>query len=98
MHSRHTCWTLRNTAGGGRVGISDQDLDDVLLLRVVQPARTLGMPEGGAVLLLLGRNRCRRFAGGHGIATHRLLEPWCGEDEGQRDRSGADVLAADPGV
>src|SRR5258705_8909836 len=68
------------------------------LLRVAWPGRALGVPEVCAVHLLLWCDPGRRFTGGHGIASHRLLESWCREDERQSDRFGADVLPTDPGV
>ena len=63
-----------------------------------EPARTLGVPEVCAVVLLLRRDRRRRFTRGHGIAPHRVFETWRREDERQGDRFGADVPSADPGI
>jgi hypothetical protein len=68
------------------------------LIRVDWPGGALGVPEVCAVHLLLWCDSGRRFTGGHGIASHRLLESWCREDEGQGDRFGADVLSTDPGI
>ena len=65
---------------------------DLSLLRVVQPARTLRVPEVCAVFLLFRRDRGRRFTGGHGIASHRLLEAGRREDERQRHRRRADLF------
>src|SRR5881392_3944101 len=67
------------------------------LLRLVWPGRALGVAEVCAVQLLLWGDSGRRFAAGHGIASHRLLESRRREDERQGDRFGADILAADPG-
>ena|SRR6266403_1131176 len=62
------------------------------------PACVIGMAQVGALFLLGWRDRGGRFAGGHGIAAHRILESGRREDERQADRFGANVLQTYPGI
>lgn len=50
------------------------------------------MSEMRAVSLLLWQDRRRRFTRGDGIASHRFLESWRREDEGQGDPEWAQML------
>jgi len=61
-------------------------------------ACAFSMPQMGTFLLLLWRDLGRLLTGGHGIASHRVLESGCGEDESQTDRIRANILQTHPGI
>ncbi len=56
------------------------------------------MAQVCALSLLFWRDLCRSFTGRNGITPHRVLKPWCGEDESQADWFGANVLQTYPGI